>query len=191
MRKTLNPVNRVFYFCIIFLFLRIPLAHAADEFVIKSANTQLDDSVYFLNAVLDIHLPDYIVNSFEHGIVLPLVMEIEISKERAFWFDQDIVVIKQQYQIQNHALLDSVSLKNINSGSRLYFSSLQETLNYLTVLLEFPLLDNNALNPSGHYRGRLKFGIDVAELPVPLKSSSLWQHDWDLSSDWFEWDITH
>ena len=32
-----------------------------------------------------------------------------------------------------------------------------------------------------------RFGIDTEELPLPLKSSSLWDNDWDLTSDWFEW----
>ena len=32
-------------------------------------------------------------------------------------------------------------------------------------------------------------GIDSDELPLPLKSSSLWDNDWDLKSDWYEWEV--
>ncbi len=190
MRIKLNPVNLIFYLLLIALLLKPVNSQAQDEFAIKSVNTQLNESVYFLNAVFEISLPDYIVSAFDQGFVLPLLIEIEVSRNRFFWFDKDIVTIKQRYRMQYHAMLDSVSLLNVNSGNRQYFSSLKDALNHLTVLFNFPLLDNNALNQDKSYSARLNFGIDHAALPIPLKSSSLWKNDWHIGSDWFEWDIT-
>jgi len=57
----------------------------------------------------------------------------------------------------------------------------------VSVLFNYRLLDGQALKPGKRYRLRLRFGIDQAELPIPLKSTSLWQNDWNLSSDWYEW----
>ena len=190
MRRKLNPVNLFFHLLLITLLLKPVNSQAQDEFVIKSVNTQLNETVYFLNAVFEISLPDYIVSAFDQGFVLPLLIEIEVSRNRLFWFDKDVVIIKQRYRMQYHAMLDSVSLLDVNSGNRQYFSSLDETLNHLTVLLNFPLLDNNALDQQKKYSARLNFGIDNAALPIPLKSSLLWKNDWHIGSDWFEWDIT-
>ncbi len=190
MQKNVDTVKRIFYVFLMLLFFKVSPANADNGFVIKSVNTQLNDSVYFLNAVFEIKLPDFIVSSFDQGIVLPLSMEVDIFKTRRFWLDKDVVSIKQQYRIQNHALLGSVSLLNVNSGNRLYFTSLNKALNHLTVLLGFPLLDNNTLIPGEHYKGRIRFGIDSAELPIPLKSTSFWKNNWDLVSDQYEWDIT-
>ena len=36
---------------------------------------------------------------------------------------------------------------------------------------------------------RIRFGIDTDELPQPLKASALWDNDWDLQSDWYEWEV--
>ena len=190
MRIKLNHVTLVFYLCMMFLVLQPAVAHAQKEFVIKSVNTQLNETVYFLNAVFEINLPAYISEAFEQGFALPLAMEIEIFRKRGFWLDESVVTIKQQYRIQYHAMLDNVSLFNVNSGSRLHFSTLEEALNYLTVLLNFPLLDNNTLNVDERYNARLHFGIDQIELPIPLKSSSLWKNDWSIVSEWYEWDVT-
>jgi hypothetical protein len=190
MRIKLNPVNLVFYLLLITMVLKSANGHAQKEFVIKSVNTQLNETVYFLNAVFEINLPDFIVEAFEQGFEIPLSMEIEISRKRGFWFDEAMVTIKQQYRIQYHAMLDSVSMLNVNSGNRLNFSSLEDALNKLTVLLNFPLLDNNALIPNEHYSARLNFGIDNTALPTPLKSSSLWENDWHIGSNWYEWDVT-
>ena len=189
MRIKFNHVTLIFYLCMMPLVLTPAAAYAQKEFVIKSANTQLDESVYFLNAVFEINLPAYISEAFEQGFALPLAMQVEVFRERGFWLDKSVVTIKQQYRIQYHAMLDTVSLFNVNSGHRLHFSSLDEALNYLTVLLNYPLLDNNLLDSNERYNARLHFGVDHIELPIPLKSSSLWKNDWSIVSEWFKWDV--
>ena len=158
-------------------------------FEVKSVSTQLDESVYFLNAVFEINLPPYMVTALEQGFDLPLAMEVEVFEQNKYWFNKEIVMIKQKYLIQYHTLLDTVSVLNINSGGIHHFSTLKEALAGLSVLLNFPLLDNNALEKGEHYSGQLNFGIDETELPVPLKTQVLGQNNWDLVSDWFEWDI--
>ncbi len=190
MRIQHYSVKLVLYLLLMFLILTPGYAHAQKEFVIKSVNTQLDDTVYFLNAVFEINLPDYITSAINQGFDLSLAMEVEIFEKRKFWFDKPVVMIKQQYRIHYHPMLDTVSLLNVNSGILLSFSSVEQSFNYLTVLLNYPLLDSNALNQREQYNARLHFGIDNSELPVPLKSSSLWKNDWDLVSEWHEWDIT-
>ena len=51
------------------------------------------------------------------------------------------------------------------------------------------MLDIGNLAADQAYYARVRFGIDTDELPLPLKSSSLWDNDWDLQSDWFEWKV--
>jgi len=190
MRIQLIHVKQLIYLFLVVLLLRPTVALAEKEFVVKTASTQLNGNVYFLNAVFEINLPAYISSAFEQGFDLPLALEIKIFRQRGFWLDKEVVTIKQQYRLQYHSILDSVSLMNINEGNRQYFDSLLDALSHLTVLLNFPLLDNNTLSNTEHYNARIYFGIDNAELPIPLKSSSLWENDWSLASDAYEWDIT-
>ncbi len=158
-------------------------------FEVKSVGTQLNGAVYFMNAVLEIHLPPYILSAFEQGFDLPLVMEVEVFEQNKYWLDKKIVKIRQQYQIRYHTLLDTVSVLNVNAGSVHYYPTLKEALASLAVVLDFPLLDNNALKAGEHYSARVRFGIDETELPVPLKTSVLWESNWNLVSDWQEWEI--
>lgn len=180
-------VKRVF--TLLLLLLLPSQALAQQEIAVNSASTRLDGNVYFLSAVFDINLPYHITAAFEQGFELPLVMEVEVFKHRTFWLDDDVVTIRQQYQLQHHAMLDSVSVLNVNAGSRLYYSTLKQALSRLTFVLDYPLLDNNALKPAESYNARIHFGIDMAELPVPLKSSSFWKNNWNIMSDWYEWNI--
>lgn len=182
--------TRMLFYLLLVLMLSHPVSAADnDDFVIKTVTTQLNDTVYFLNVVYEINLPDYIIRAFEQGFDLPLYMELEVLEQRRFWFDKEVVYIKQQFRLQYHPLLDSVSVLNVNSGSHQYYSALDEALSQLSVLLSYPYLDKNSLQKNKKYQARLRFGIDKAELPIPLKSTSLWQNNWGLVSDWHEWDV--
>ena len=179
------------YLCLIMLVMVLCPAYGEDEpaFEVTSVTTQLNDSVYFLNAVFDIRLPHYIKSAVDQGFDLPLFMEIEGYRQRSMWFDEKVVYIKQQYLLRYHTLLDAVSILDRNAGNRLYYDSLDEAIARLSVLIDYPALDNNSLQHGKSYNARIRFGIDSNELPLPLKSSSLWKNDWDLKSDWVEWEL--
>ena len=145
---------------------------AADEFEVKSVSTQLNDTVFFLNAVYEIKLPDYIRSAFDQGFEIPLAVDLEVFADRMLWLDKRVVYV-----------LD------VNAGNRQYFTSLNQALSHLSVMLNYPMLDLNTLDKSQNYWARLRFGIDTDALPIPLKSSSLWQNDWELVSDWYEWEV--
>jgi hypothetical protein len=185
-----NIISRITISLLATLLLVMPAsARNHTVFDVKSASTQLDGAVYFLNAVFEISLPPYILNAFDQGFDLPLAMEVEVFKHNTYWLDKKIASIKQKYKIQYHTLLDTVSVLNVNAGSVHYYSTLKEALNGLSVVLDYPLLDNNALQSGEQYSARLRIGIDETELPVPLKTSALWESNWNLMSDWYEWDV--
>lgn len=184
-------IQQAYYLVVFCLFLSPVTAAPPPTFDVKSASTQRDGTVYFLNAVFDINFPHYIIESFEQGFDVPVLMEVEVFRDRNYWVDEKVVYIKQQYGLQYHPVLDSISIFNVNRGSRQYFSSLDEAVNQLSVVLGYPMLDRNNLLPGEEYYARLRLGIDELEIPIPLKSSALWENDWDLVSDWYEWMVTH
>ena len=164
-------------------------AATADVFTVQSVTTRLQERVYFLNAVFDLELPDYITRAINQGFELPLVMEIEVYRRIPFWFDEEVVYIKQQYRLNYHSLLDAVSIYNVNSGLKQLYPDMSTALDSMTVLLDYPMLDTDNLEQQRSYRARMRLGIDQQELPLPLKSSSLWQNDWTVASEWFEWEV--
>jgi len=183
-------MKRFLALLLLMLLVRPTYVLAENEFVVSSATTRLNGNVYFLDARFEINLPGYIASAFEKGFDLPISMQVDVIRYRDYWFNEALVTIRQQYLLQYHAILDSVTLMNVNAGSRQHFSSLKDALSFLTVLDNYPLLDNHALNKEEKYNAILQFGIDIAELPIPLKSSSWWENDWDLVSEPWEWSIS-
>jgi hypothetical protein len=165
--------------------------HAQTEspFSVRNAVTWLNGDVYFLDAQYSIQIPEYMLDAFEQGFDMPLAVEIKVIEKRRFWVDREIAYIKQQYRLQSHSLLESVSLTDVNQGHRQYFSNIQSALNKIRNMNDFPMLDANTVDNSRAYMAKIRLGVDQVELPLPLKSSSLWKKNWALSSDWFELEV--
>ena len=164
-------------------------AQEGDPFVVRSADFRLDHSMLMLDMVVDSNMPDYILLAIDQGFAVPIMFEVEIRASKRYWFDDRIVSLKQQYILHYQPMLDSYVVFDVNSSERVYFGTREAAVRYIEVVYNYPMFNIDNLAPGRDYYARLRYGIDTDELPLPLKSSSLWDNDWDLKSDWYEWDI--
>ncbi len=164
-------------------------AQERDAFIIKHAGFTLEQTLLRLDLVVDSQIPEYILLAIDQGFAVPMMFEVEIRSPRAYWFDPRIVSLKQQYLLQYQPMLDSFVVLDVNNSERNYFDDRDEAVEFIEVVYNYPMLDINNLAPDRDYYARVRFGIDSDELPLPLKSSSLWDNNWELKSDWFEWEV--
>jgi hypothetical protein len=170
---------------VILLFLQSAQAQDRDAFVVDSAEFSLEQTLLRLNLVID----SQILIAIDQGFAVPLMFEVEIRSEKPYWFDDRVVSLKQQYLLHHLPMLDSFVVFDVNSSERHYFDNRKAAVQSIEVVYNYPMLDINNLAPDKKYYARVRFGIDSDELPLPLKSSSLWDNDWDLKSDWYEWEV--
>ncbi len=180
---------RIVQFAILLLMMPLVVAEDGVAFRVQNASFSLDETLLELNYEIEIELPAYISIAIEQGFAVPLMFEVEILSPIKYWPDRKIVSLKQQYQLQFLPMLGSYVIFDLNAGQRYYFDSLNEAVEYLREVNNYPMLDVNNISDERSYYARLRFGIDSDELPLPLKSSSLWDNDWNLKSDWYAWDI--
>ena len=180
---------RIVQFAILLLMMPLVVAEDGVAFRVQNASFSLDETLLELNSEIEIELPAYISIAIEQGFAVPLMFEVEILSPIKYWPDRKIVSLKQQYQLQFLPMLGSYVIFDLNAGQRYYFDSLDEAVEYLHEVNNYPMLDVNNISDERSYYARLRFGIDSDELPLPLKSSSLWDNDWNLKSDWYAWDI--
>jgi len=164
-------------------------AQDGDPFTIDKAEFTLDQNVLLLDMVMTSELPTYIEIALDQGFAVPIMFEIEIRSERRYWFDDRVVSLKQQYLLHRQPMLDAFVVFDVNSSERHYFQDRKAAVQSIEVVYNYPMLDINNLAADKNYYARARFGIDTDELPLPLKSSSLWDNDWDLKSEWYEWEI--
>lgn len=180
---------RIVQFAILLLMMPLVVAEDGVAFRVQNASFSLDETLLELNYEIEIELPAYISIAIEQGFAVPLMFEVEILSPINYWPDRKIVSLKQQYQLHFLPMLGSYVIFDLNAGQRYYFDSLNEAVEYLREVNNYPMLDVNNFSDERSYYARLRFGIDSDELPLPLKSSSLWDNDWNLKSDWYAWDI--
>lgn len=165
------------------------MAQDKDPFIVKTADFSLDKDLLMLDMVVESEIPDYISIALEQGFAVPIMFEVEIRSEKRYWFDDRIVSLKQQYLLHHLPMLDSFVVFDVNGSERHYFDNRKAAVRYLEVVYNYPMLNINNLSADKEYYARVRFGIDTDELPLPLKSSSLWDNDWDLQSEWYEWEV--
>ena len=165
------------------------LAQDSDPFVVKHAEFELDESMLMLDLEVDSNIPDFIAIAIDQGFAVPMMFEVEIRAEQSYWFDSKLVSLKQQYKLHHQPMLDSFVVLDVNTAERHYFDERKAAVQFIELVYNYPMLDIENLAGDQNYYARVRFGIDNDELPLPLQSSWFWSSDWDLQSEWYEWEV--
>jgi len=164
------------------------LAHA-DEFVVRSANTQLVDNVYMLNADIDYEFSETALDALSNGVPLTIRLDIEVERGRGYWLDEEVASLEQFYRLEYHALSEQHIVRNLNSGASESYPSLESAVGALGTMVGFPLLDDNLVDPAEEYEVSLKADLDIESLPSPLRLLAYLTPSWWHGSDWYSWSL--
>ena len=169
----------------------IPVQSYADGFTIVSANTQLIKNVYQLEAKIDLNFSDDALEALRSGVPLIILLNIEVLKDRDWWWDKTIAELEQGYLLLYHALSEKYIIHNLNSGAQNNYVSLNAALYSLSNVREFPLIDKNLLEKGDQYYARIRTYLDIESLPAPMRPIAYISSQWQLESDWYSWPLKH
>lgn len=165
--------------------------YAQDEgFEVVSVDPQWSEGVYHLNAVISYSLSPEALEALESGVTLGFRVDLVIEREKQYWLDDNIAVLKQQYRLRYHALSDQYILTNVNSGAVHSFTTLNGALTVMGNILALPVIDYNLLDASHRYTARMRARLELDELPTPLRLLSYVKSGWRLTSEWHTWNLT-
>ena len=161
----------------------------AEGFRILAAETKLKNNVFHLDANMDLKFSDDALEALRSGVPLIVLVNIEVQKDRNWWWDKTIAELEQGYLLLYHALSEKYIIHNLNSGSQQNFISLNIALHSLSNIREFPLIDKNLLEEGDDYYVRLRTYLDIESLPAPMRPIAYISSQWQLESDWFSWPL--
>lgn len=162
-------------------------AAQAEGFAIKSANLELKDEVYHLNALLEVSLNRTLEDALNHGLPLNMVLEFKLLKSRAFWFDEEIAAVQQNLRLSYHALTRHYQLSS--NLTQKNFVSLTQLLEELSDVRGWPVLDRSLVKKRYSYVASLRLRLDLSQLPQPLQVNAIGSKDWNLASEWYQWPL--
>ena len=178
------------WFCSVLLLISwLPIAAHAAGFKIINASTQLQGGIYLLNAKIQYRLSEATRDALQNGVPLTVVLDMEVRRQRSWAWDETVYALAQRFRLEYHSLSKQYLVTNLNSGERRAFPELEDALQYMGQIKNFPFLDRGLLKKKQQYQGALRATLDFEALPTPLRLFAYLSDDWRLSSKWRVWQL--
>jgi len=171
----------------------VSFAFAQDEverhgyFNVRSASTTLVNGVQELDARLQLILSEDALNALGSGVPLTIELNVEVIRVRRFMLDAVDAELSLRYELEYRPLSQRYIVRNINSGDQDSFATLFSALNNLGRIQRLPIIDDSLLLPGSRYRIRLRALLSTRQYSAPLRLLFFWRDEWQLKSDWYEW----
>ncbi|MGH8129711.1 MAG: DUF4390 domain-containing protein, partial [Steroidobacteraceae bacterium] len=123
------------------------------------------------------------------GVPLRIELNLEVIRVRRFLPDAGEAELTWQYELEYRPLSQRYVVRNINSGEQDSFATLYSALNNLGRIQNLPVIDDALLESDSRHRVRLRAALSTREYPAPLRILFFWRDDWQLQSNWFEWQL--
>ena len=159
----------------------------AGRFEVRSADLELKDGVYHLNARIDMPISDAVRRGLAEGVPLALEVDLDIERVRQLLPNSRVAELTQRYHLQYNAVSARYILRNDNSGQQESLGTVDEALEHLSEVHSLPALDKALIAPDRRYEANVRGKLDFGTVPFTLRLLMFWVSDWHRESDWYAW----
>jgi hypothetical protein len=159
------------------------------RFEVRSADLELKDGVYHLNARLDLPVGDAVRRGLAEGVPLTLALDIDIERVRQLLPNSRVAELTQHYHLQYNAVSTRFILRNDNSGQQESVGSVDAAILQLAEIRGLPVLDKSLVTPERRYEANVRARIDYGTVPFSLRVLMFWVNEWHRDSDWYTWTL--
>ena len=160
-------------------------------FEVRSASTDLVDSVHKLDARLQLVLSSEALAALDSGVTLTIELQLQVIRSRRFLPDDVEAELALRYELEFSPVSQRYIVRNNNSGDQDSFATLYSALNSLGRVQGLPVIDNALLAAEAEYRVRLRAMLNTERYPAALRVLFFWRGEWQLQSEWLEWLLEH
>jgi hypothetical protein len=157
------------------------------RFEVRSADLELKDGVYHLNARMELPAGDAVRRGLADGVPLTVELDLNISRVRQLLPNARIAELTQRYHLQYNAVSARYILRNDNSGQQESIGTIDAALERLSEVHSLPVLDQSLLDSSRRYEASVRVKADYGAVPFTLRLLMFWVSDWHRESDWYTW----
>jgi Domain of unknown function (DUF4390) len=157
------------------------------RFEIRSADLELKDGVYHLNARLDLPISDAVRRGLAQGVPLSLELDLVIKRVRQLLPNSSVAELTQRYHLQYNAVSARYILRNDNSGQQESLGTIDEAIEHLSEVHGLPALDKALIARDRRYEANVRAKIDFGTVPFTMRVLMFWVSDWHRESDWYAW----
>ena len=170
----------------------VKLAHAdglEGRFEVRSADLQLSDGVYHLNAHMDLPVAEAVRRGLADGVPLTLELQLDIERVRQLLPNSRVAELTQRYHLQYNAVSAHYILRNDNSGQQESLASVDAAIERLSEVRGLPVLDKALITGDRRYEASVRAKLDYGKVPFTLRLVMFWVNEWHRESDWYTWTL--
>lgn len=158
---------------------------AGDKSTIGQAAIRATPQGYVLDGEVNIVLNPTLEDALSRGINLYFLLELEVTRPRNWWFDEDIAEPVRKMRIYYHLLLRRYVVET--GYTTRTTATLSEALATLGRVDGWQVLEQGALKAGQRYDARLRLRLDTSQLPKPLSIGAVGGDRWELATPWYDW----
>ena len=159
------------------------------RFEVRSADLQLNEGVYHLNAHMGLPVSDAVRRGLAEGVPLSLELDLQIERVRQLLPNSRIAELTQRYHLQYNAVSARYILRNENSGQQESLSTIDAAFEQLSEVRSLPVLDKALIAADRRYEASVRAKLDYGTVPFSLRLLMFWVNDWHRESDWYTWTL--
>ena len=159
------------------------------RFEVRSADLQLKDGVYHLNAHMDLPVSDAVRRGLAEGVPLTVELDLNIERVRQLLPNSKVADLTQRYHLQYNAVSARYVLRNDNSGQQESLSTVDAAIEQLSEVRGLPVLDRALIAADRRYEANVRAKVDYGSVPFSLRVVMFWVNDWHRESDWYTWTL--
>jgi hypothetical protein len=159
------------------------------RFEVRSADLQLKEGVYHLNAHMKLPVSDAVRRGLAEGVPLSLELDLQIERVRQLLPNSHIAELTQRYHLQYNAVSARYILRNENSGQQESLSTIDAAIEELSEVRGLPVLDKALIAADRRYETSVRAKLDYGTVPFSLRLLMFWVNDWHRESDWYTWTL--
>src|SRR6202161_925310 len=148
------------------------------RFEVRSADLELKDGVYHLNARMDLPVGDAVRRGLADGVPLTIELDLDIERVRQLLPNSRVAELTQRYHLQYNAVSARYILRNDNSGVQESIGTIDAALERLSEVRSLPVLDQALISSDRRYEANVRAKVDYGSVPFTLRVVVFLVNDW-------------
>jgi len=151
----------------------------------KGVLSTAEDGSTTLSAEFTIDLGPRLEEAVARGVPLYFTLELELTRPRWWWSNENMVTKTAQYRLSYTALTRQYRLTTGNLHRN--FATLEEALRVMSRFVEISVADKGVLRIGEGYDVGMRLSLDRSQLPKPLQVDAIANRDWQVDTHVLRW----
>lgn len=156
-------------------------AQAAEGIEITRSHVELSEEGYRLSSVFAFELNHGLEDAIQHGVSLYFTTEVELTRPRWYWYDDQAVDKRQTTRIHYDILTRQYQVSVLGSMQQ-SFATLEDAMVLVRRPPRWLIAPRGALKPGETYDVTMRMFMDRERLPKPIQVNASSNKQWRLES---------